>query len=148
MEYEKALALLQGISFFNKLNLEEKKFLATLGCDRFTFPKARTIITQGQIDSSLYILLAGELKVIREPHPTVTLAVLKPGDVFGEVSFIEKRPRTTSVIALEESTVLKMDGQTIQRLNPVLLNKIKDQLIDLLIRRLDSMNQRMAEDNS
>jgi len=148
LEFEKALALLEGIAFFNRLNLEEKKFLATLDCHRLTFPKSRTLITQGQIESSLYILLSGEVKVIREPHPGVTLAVLKPGDVFGEVSFLEKKPRTTSVIALEESTVLKMDGQMIQRLNPVLLNKIKDQLIDLLLRRLDSMNKRMAEDNS
>jgi serine/threonine-protein kinase len=148
LEFEKALALIKEISFFNKLNLEEKKFLATLDCNRLTFPKSRTIITQGQVESSLFILLEGSLKVVREPHSKVTLAVLKPGDVFGEVSFIEHRPRTTSVIALEESTVLKMDGQMIQRLNPALLNKIKDQLIDLLLQRLDAMNKRMAGGDS
>jgi len=144
LEFEKALKLFEGIEFFRRLNLEEKKFLATLDCSRVVYPKSRTIITQGQIDSALYVLLEGSVKVIREPHPKVQLAVLAPGAVFGEVSFLEKRPRTTSVIALEESTVLKMDGQMIQRLNPLLLNKIKDQLIDLLISRLDAMNARMT----
>jgi CRP-like cAMP-binding protein len=142
MEFEKTIEVINRLDFFRDFNSEEKRFFATLNSQHVTFEKHSTIIRQGEIDSSLFILLFGKVKVVREPQSKTTLAELEPGAIFGEVSFLKKKPRTTSVIAMEKVVVLKMDGEMIERLNPILLNKFKNQLIELLLGRLDKMNER------
>ena len=47
---------------------------------------------------------------------------LKPGTLFGELSFVNRRPRSTTLLSEDEVSLIKMDGAMIERLNPVLLN--------------------------
>jgi CRP-like cAMP-binding protein len=142
MEFEKTIEIINRLEFFKDFNSEEKRFFATLNSQHVTFEKNATVIRQGEIDSSLFILLCGRVKVVREPQSKTTLAELEPGAIFGEVSFLKKKPRLTSVIALEKVVALQVDGAMIERLNPILLNKFKNQLIELLLSRLDKMNEK------
>ncbi|MFQ5450627.1 MAG: Crp/Fnr family transcriptional regulator [Nitrospinaceae bacterium] len=143
MEFEKALELFANIPFFDEFNLEEKRFLASLDCNLITCKDGETIIGEGELDLSLFILLQGSVRVTREKSPGAVLSKLQPGAVFGEISLIRKKPRTTSALAEGNTVVLKMDGEMIERLNPLLLNKIKNQLIELLVKRLDEMNDQL-----
>ncbi|KMP11382.1 hypothetical protein UR09_03525 [Candidatus Nitromaritima sp. SCGC AAA799-A02] len=145
MEFEKALNCFNQVPFFKNFTKEERRFLASLDCNLIIFSPGESIIRQGETDRSLYILLEGSVAVTLDKSPETTITYLKPGSIFGEVSLISKRKRSTNVVSSGSSSVLKMDGEMINRLNPGLVSKVKDQVIDLLIQRLDAMNERFVD---
>jgi CRP-like cAMP-binding protein len=67
-----------------------------------------TLFRQDELGEALYILMAGRVKIVMfgENGREVTLAVLRPGDIFGEMSLFDGRARSASVVALEPATVL------------------------------------------
>ena len=74
----------------------------------------------------------------RHSEPQV-IASVGPGDVLGEVSFIDDSPRTVSVIAAEESTVRAWNKTTLTMelaKEPELLAKLAIALAELLVERL------------
>lgn len=57
-----------------------------------------------------YIIQSGRVVVSRDRQgERITLATLKPGEIFGEVGLTEKRQRTTSVTAIEDVEVDVID---------------------------------------
>ena len=71
---------------------------------------------------------------------TIRLSKLKQGELFGEMSFFTQKSRKSNVVANDDVTVLKMDKDFFDKLDPFIRDGIKDYLIELLIRRLDNMN--------
>jgi CRP/FNR family transcriptional regulator, cyclic AMP receptor protein len=67
------------------------------------FPAGRHIVTQGMIGNGLYIIVAGLARVVKGDE---TVALLGPGEFFGELSVIDQLPRTASVVAEEDTTCL------------------------------------------
>ena len=99
------------------------------------------MIKQGNSDNRLFILLTGNVNMVKEEDTSKVLAQLKRGDLFGEVSFISRRPRTANVITVGEVIVIRIDGDQFHTLPHVIENKIQEQLVDLLVKRLDNMNK-------
>lgn len=145
MEFEKALKCFDGIPFFKGFSKEERRFLASLDCSLCHFAHGEFVIRRGETDRTLFILLEGSVSITYDRPSEITITQLRRGAIFGEVSLISKRNRTTNVVADGNISVLKMDGEMISRLNPHLVNKIKDKVIDLLVQRLDLMNERFVE---
>ncbi|MDP2342840.1 MAG: cyclic nucleotide-binding domain-containing protein [Deltaproteobacteria bacterium] len=68
------------------------------------------IFTEGDPARSLYVLQSGALEVVKRcTSPThdgeCHLAPIKPGECFGEMSFIDMQPRSATVRATEPSTL-------------------------------------------
>jgi CRP-like cAMP-binding protein len=58
----------------------------------------------------MYIVQAGQVEVlIEKPEGDIRLAVLEPGDVFGEMALFTKAPRSATVRALGEARVLRVN---------------------------------------
>ena len=76
--------------------------------------------------------------------PDAELNTLKVGALFGEVPLITGKSRSTNVIAKNKALVLKMDSYLLKTPDPSILNKFKDHLIKILIRRLDEMDSSKA----
>ena len=76
--------------------------------------------------------------------PDAELNTLKVGALFGEGPLITGKSGSTNVIAKNKALVLKMDSYLLKTLDPSILNKFKDHLIKILIRRLDEMDSSMA----
>jgi CRP/FNR family cyclic AMP-dependent transcriptional regulator len=80
--------------------------LATLSArgDLKTFPRGELLITEGDSSDSLFILIAGELKVFTRDTRGRELVynVLRPGEFFGEM-FLDGGPRSASVKAVSTS---------------------------------------------
>ena len=67
------------------------------------------VIRQGEPIEALFILLEGRLsvrKVGREDREGREVASLYPGEVLGEISFVDARPPSASVVSVEDSHVL------------------------------------------
>jgi predicted RND superfamily exporter protein len=68
------------------------------------------LIEQGTMGSSMYLVVSGELEVVRRDEGSERrLALLRPGDVLGEIGFIRATLRTADVRALGPVSVLRFD---------------------------------------
>lgn len=68
-------------------------------------PDGETIVREGEPIESLFFVTGGEFVVTTGPTDT-ELAHLGTGEVVGEISFVDRRPPTATVTAVEEGRVL------------------------------------------
>ncbi len=98
------------------------------------------IVKEGSTDSSFYILLSGSVSVMKNGNPA-PLAELVPGAIFGEMSFLANMPRTANVVANDRSLFIQIDKKLMDVLGAEIREKIKDRIIDQLLKRMSKMNQ-------
>ena len=81
------------------------------------YPSDTMIFAETMPGKELYILQKGSVKITKIINNNeVLLAVLKPGDIFGEMSLIEDKPRSASAIAFEEATLLAVNKTNFTRM--------------------------------
>ena len=68
-------------------------------------PADRVLARQGEIGTGFFVIVSGSVRVVRDGE---TLAVLGPGDFFGELSVIDGKPRTAQVVSVEPTTCLAL----------------------------------------
>lgn len=61
-----------------------------------TFADGEPIVRQGQVGNGLYVIVSGAVRIL---GGTTELERLGPGDFFGELSVIDREPRSATVIA-------------------------------------------------
>jgi len=141
---EKILDIMGRIEFFDEFTDIEKRRLAGFHTHFFVFEPGEYLIREGNSDSDFFVLLAGMVDVtVGQPEKPVS--ALEPGEIFGEMSFLTGAARTTNVRAREMVITVRVDHTMMGRLPVALREKIKDQIIAKLVRRLDRMNRKYAE---
>ena len=106
------------------------------------------LIRAHEVDSTLFTVEDGHLDIVgtRDGRPAV-VATVGPGDVLGEVSFIDDSPRTVSVKAGEEMvTVRAWNKKALSEalaFEPQLLAKFSVALCELLVERLRDTARRV-----
>jgi CRP-like cAMP-binding protein len=136
--------MIGDIPLFKNFSKEEKKAFAKMDHSVMAFNKGDTIIKEGENYSSLYLLIRGSAQVTRKGYDT-SVALLKAGSVFGEISFLTHRARQSNVIAHENILAIKVDDGFFSKLDPAMRDNIKNYLIELLANRLDSMNEALSK---
>ena len=144
MDNEQTFELIDKLSFFAGFTQEEKQFLSTLENQIYKYQPSDFIITEGETDYSFYVLLKGVVCIVKSYPMELTIAKLKAGAVFGEIAYVAKRKRTTSVIADGDVIALKIDTKNIDALKPAISTKLKDNLIEILVKRLETMNKQVT----
>jgi CRP/FNR family cyclic AMP-dependent transcriptional regulator len=89
-------------TFLATLSDSERESLLGVGVMR-SYPRGAALMFQGEPDDRVVILLAGRVKVARVEHDgrELMLDIRDPGDLLGELAFIDGAPRIASVVALE-----------------------------------------------
>lgn len=87
------------------------------------------LIEEGDNDDSVHVVLKGAFDVVKNAGPgdPVSLAVLRHGDVAGEMSFIDGMRHETGLRAIAESEVLSLERADFERLiakDPDLVYKV------------------------
>ena len=113
---------------------------------RRTFRRGETIFRHGDVGNALYFLESGRVKIVvtSEQGEEVLLAVLGPGEVFGELSVFDGLPRSATVVVLEDAVALALERDTLQeflRREP----EVALHLLSVLSRRLRT-GDTMVED--
>jgi CRP-like cAMP-binding protein len=81
------------------------------------FAKDKMIFSEGEPGDELYIIQKGAVKIAKVvDNNEILLAVLKPGDIFGEMALLESKPRTACAIAYEDSTLLMVSRANFTRM--------------------------------
>lgn len=138
------LETIKDFQMFKHFSATEKKLFAEIEHSLLGFNKDDTIIKQGEECSSLYLLVKGTVFITKTGH-TTPICKLAPGAIFGEMSFFSKKPRHSSVIANETVVAVQMDDNFFSKINPEIRDKIKNYLIELLVNRLDVMNDTLGK---
>jgi serine/threonine protein kinase len=107
-------------------------------------PRDTVLIEEGDIGSSFFILVAGEVKVTKQGR---LLNVLRAGECFGEMAYLGKQrfQRTASVAALTDITVVEIRAETLARASEMCRHHFHGAFLELLVDRLALANTRMSQ---
>jgi len=88
--------------FFGVLSLDELRALAS-STEEYECSEDAVIFRQADAGDRLYLIRAGRVKIVRyAPDGTeLRLATMNPGDVFGELSVVDGKPRSATAVAME-----------------------------------------------
>jgi CRP-like cAMP-binding protein len=98
--------------FFRPFNQKERRDLV----QRFRAREVSrndVIIRAGEHSDGLYVILTGEVEVIRGE---AVLAQLKEGEIFGEMSLLHKTPAGASVVASKRTSLLRLPREDFDQL--------------------------------
>ncbi|OGW22180.1 MAG: hypothetical protein A3K09_00595 [Nitrospinae bacterium RIFCSPLOWO2_12_FULL_47_7] len=141
--HEELLGYIEQIPVFSDFTAEEKKELCESKNHLVAYRKGQAIVRQGDMDFSLFIIMRGNVFLTKTEKPDFKITTLKQRSVFGEISFNKPHPRATNVIAETDVTVMKLNGELLEKLSESAQGKIKNKIIEILIKRLDDINNAM-----
>jgi len=104
---------------------------------RMQFKAGESLVRKGKRTHGVYLLLKGTASVHLPTQGTAP--AIGPGDVCGEISFLDELPATANVIALEAVEAYYLDRPTVQslfELFPHLGSRFYHSLATILSRRL------------
>ncbi|HSN04835.1 MAG TPA: Crp/Fnr family transcriptional regulator [Nitrospira sp.] len=100
--------------------LDIDRFLAQIGSGKteMTFSRKHTIYAQGDAANAVYFLRAGKTKltVVSPQGKEAVIAILEPGDCFGECCLSGQTVRGETATAVEGSRVVRLDKDPMIRL--------------------------------
>jgi cGMP-dependent protein kinase len=99
---ERKVAVLQNIDLFAKLNFKALGQVADSLRTTFFDEIGTTIFKQGEVGDKFYIMRDGSVSVQVD---RIEVAVLNPGDAFGERALIEDEPRNATITTNEDNVV-------------------------------------------
>ena len=111
---------------------------------RTKFPAGAMILTADQPGEIAYVILDGTLKVsvLQSNGRELTLALLGPGEIVGELALADKARRSADVTTLEPAVLVWLDRGTFERLRRD-VPAITENLLRLLARRLRLANAQL-----
>lgn len=107
------------------------------------YPSGARLIEQGSIGRSMYLVVSGTLEVVRsDSDGERRQATLGPGDIFGEIGFVNQAYRIADVRALEPVSVLRFDHERLKKdlmLFPYIMAKLNFNICGILGGRLSEL---------
>ena len=112
---ERTMAI-KAVPFFTQLSDRELDVIRAVASEK-SYPKNAVVLTEGEMGDSLYMIQSGKVKVVigDEEGRELILKILGPGDFFGEMSMIDKQPRSASVTTIEPATFLVLSNAAFER---------------------------------
>jgi CRP-like cAMP-binding protein len=122
---------LNKVDIFAPLSDEETERLAESSKVRVYAP-GEAIVRMGQEGTSMFVIMRGSVEVnIAHAGATKVINKLGENDFFGEMSLLTGEPRTATVIAVEETEVLKISKDSIKPIfeaNPELVSSVGEMI--------------------
>jgi CRP-like cAMP-binding protein len=105
-------AVIAAVPLFESLSKRHVKKIASLTTTE-EFDAGATVIQEGEPGDSFYVTIMGQAKVVSGGK---TLHRLIPGDHFGEISLLDGRPRSASVVAETPLSLLRLPRSSFLRI--------------------------------
>ena len=104
-------------SLFAALPPEQRSQLLAQAVAR-SFPRGATILRRGDPGNSMVLVTSGRVRVgvTSEDGREVTLGILGPGDVLGEMALLDGQARSADAVALEDCAVKMLERARFLRL--------------------------------
>lgn len=110
-------AELRNIGLFGALSDDVLEYLSTLLTVENP-PVGATLFREGEDANAMFVVISGEVEVLKKSkrHMEARVAVLGPGDWFGEMSIVDIQPRSATVRALAPSRLLRISSADLDAL--------------------------------
>lgn len=105
--------LLSRLEWFAPFSPDELLEIAN-GAHERRYGEGEEIVTEGRDGSTFFVVISGRVGV-RGGQPAREVATLARGQAFGEMSLLTGEPRSATVVALEDSTLLELDRAAFAR---------------------------------
>jgi CRP-like cAMP-binding protein len=141
--------LILGSALGAELTREEASLLADM-MGSMQLADGDFLIKQGTTDDTLHVLLTGKLEVVRNTGAgeTASLAILRDGELAGELSFIDGEPHTVALRALCDCEVLSLGRNEFEKVvdtQPQLVYKVMRAIARSAHRIVHRMNHEFVE---
>ena len=101
---------LRNIPLFRELDTAKCKLVA-MSSDRLDYQKGHVVFEEGDPSDAVYFMLSGRIRLSRDLYGwPVDLAEIAGSAVLGETGVVCGRPRSSSAVAIAETTVLRTDA--------------------------------------
>ena len=104
-----------GVAIFRSLNKAARAAIAR-HCHTFRYPAHHDIICNQDTSNDVYFVIGGRVRatIFSRAGKEVAFRDMGAGEMFGDLSAIDGRPRCANVITLEESVVLNLNAEEFQ----------------------------------
>lgn len=138
---DEKVALLAQVPLFAGLTAEQRLHLVDRAKTR-SFPPRTIVVCEGDLAETLFVIAAGSVKVYLggSSGEEISLGVLGPASVVGEMAVLDQHPRSASVITLEPTTMIEIGRPALEtaiREHPPLAMMMMKHLAGIL-RRADA----------
>src|SRR5438552_1130779 len=135
--------VLRRIPLFQHMTYKE--LLGILGIARGRqFQKGQAIIREGETGDELFVLFRGKVQVAKGE---MAIATLKAGGHFGEMGLVDQAPRSATVTAVEETSAVSIDRDSLLKLmrrDSLLAVKLLWSFVQVLSERLRNTNEALT----
>jgi len=111
--------LLRSHPVFSTLDEEEvTNLLKDEASQERRYSQDALILKAGDVGDSVFLIGTGSVQVTLggTQGPVFSLAVMRAGELFGEMAVLERRPRSATVLARDECLLLEIAGEEIRKL--------------------------------
>jgi len=127
---------LMGSPLFAAMTPPELDSVLTMAAEH-RYRRGQTIFQKDDAGSSLMAVLGGRVRIstVSAEGKEVTLNVISPGEVFGEIALLDGKPRSADATAIEDTTLLVLERRDFM---PFILNNqdLTARLLAILCERL------------
>jgi len=138
-EQERALA---GVDLLAPLSPAVRHELAA-SSPLATYGSGEAIVRQGEAGQSMFVVCSGAVQVVLEPTRQ-EIARIERGGYFGEMSLLTGAPRSATVLAIGDVTVVEIDAELFRRLAVENPQAIEEVGVAAMARRADLERIRTA----
>lgn len=135
-------ALIKRVELFHGLTPDEVAKIFSRGMT-MRCAKDEVLFHKGNVGNQMYVVLGGKIGIY---NGSTIIAVLRTGDMFGEMSLVTSEPRSATARAMEDSKLFVLSQTTFDKLLTkrvairILMNVIKT-----LSHRLKDSNQQKSD---
>ena len=107
---------LRNVPLFAEMDDDELQSLSD-DLKRRSFVADQTIFFQGDPGRAVYVIESGRVRIYvhgKDGHE-ISMIIYGPGDLFGEMSLIDQKPRSATATAMEDSMLLVMHADDFYR---------------------------------
>ena len=116
IEIPARVAFLKKIHLFYGLEDDDYEQIAS-ELDEMQVPKGGVVFEQGAKADSFYLIYGGSVRIVRRHNnKEFQLALLVKNDYFGEMALVEHRPRSATVTALTDISLLVLSRKDFEKL--------------------------------
>ena len=115
MTSDELVRILHATDLFGSVPADELEAVAAASRLR-VFRRGQVVCTAGQPGDTVIVVVSGRLKVVVRSAEggELTLTVVQPGGVFGELAAVDGGPRSADAETLEESRLLLIPREVVQ----------------------------------
>lgn len=143
MSLTATLDVLRSMRLFSRLDEPRLRVIAMTG-EKLILHDGERLAEKGDAGDAAYIVLSGDVDIRVPSDPgEISVAVLGPGEIVGEMAVLTGNPRSTAIVARGQLKVLRLGRDALLDL----MREFPDlsiEIIRILAERLEATNARLA----